>query len=124
MQDAVRDDAWVVCLCADWCGVCRQWRAAFEEAARAHPHWRFAWVDVEDEDEAMGDVDIETFPTVLVARGGQPLFLGPVLPSAAGLGRLVASFEEQPQAFAGDRQAAEGLLERLVRGNVLPRSTM
>jgi lipid A ethanolaminephosphotransferase len=40
----------------------------FEEQARAHPGLRFAWIDVEDEAEAMGDVDIETFPTLLVPR--------------------------------------------------------
>ena len=72
---------WVICLCADWCGVCREWRDAFTQAAAAHPELRFAWVDVEDEADAMGDVDIETFPTVLIAREGKPLFFGPVLPS-------------------------------------------
>ena len=43
----------------------------------------------------MGDVDIETFPTLLVAHGGRPLFFGPVQPSAA-------------QALAADRQPAAG----------------
>ena len=39
----------------------------------------------------MGDVDIETFPTLLIAHGGRPLFFGPVQPSAAQLSRLLAS---------------------------------
>jgi thioredoxin 1 len=84
-------DWWVICLCAQWCGVCREWRDAFNEAAAAHPHVHFAWVDVEDEAQAMGDVDVETFPTVLVAQGTSPRFFGPVQPSAAQLARLVAS---------------------------------
>jgi hypothetical protein len=81
----------VICLCAQWCGVCRDWRAIFDAAAREHPGAHFAWIDVEDEADAMGDVDVETFPTVLIARGSDALFLGPVQPSAAQLSRLIAS---------------------------------
>ena len=50
----MNDDWRVICLCAQWCGVCRDWRALFDEAAKAHPGLRFAWVDVEDEAQAMG----------------------------------------------------------------------
>ena len=27
---------WVVCLCAAWCGVCREWQPTFAAQARAH----------------------------------------------------------------------------------------
>lgn len=108
--------AWVICLCAEWCGVCRDWRTAFEREAQAQPNWRFAWIDVEDEAEAMGDVDIETFPTLLIARGGKPLFLGPVLPSAAALARLLATLETQPSATPGLPPEADALLQRLGAG--------
>lgn len=91
-------DWWVICLCAQWCGVCREWRDAFNEAAAAHPDVHFAWVDVEDEAEAMGDVDIETFPSVLIAQGASPRFMGPVQPSAAQLTRLLASLADAPEA--------------------------
>ena len=40
----------VVCLCAGWCGVCREYRAVFDALAAAHPQVRFDWVDVEDEE--------------------------------------------------------------------------
>lgn len=112
-------DWWVICLCAGWCGVCRDWRGAFEQAARERPGLRFAWVDVEDEADAMGDVDIETFPTVMVVRGRQALFLGPVQPSAAQLGRLVDSLQAQPQPAAGLPGDAQALAERLA-AHVLP----
>jgi thioredoxin 1 len=79
----------VICLCAEWCGVCREWRDTFAQAARDHANIQFAWVDVEDEADAMGDVDIETFPTLLIARGDLPLFLGPVQPSATQVSRLL-----------------------------------
>jgi len=86
-------DWWVIALCAEWCNVCREWRAAFNEVAGMRADMKFAWVDVEDEADAMGDVDIETFPTVLVGRGADALFLGPVQPSPAQLARLLASLK-------------------------------
>ena len=104
---------WVICLCADWCGVCREWRDAFTATAASYPELRFAWVDVEDEAEAMGDVDIETFPTVLIALDDRPLFLGPVLPSGAGLRRLISSLRENTSASPGVPPEAESLLRRL-----------
>jgi thioredoxin-like negative regulator of GroEL len=117
------DDAashwWVICLCAEWCGVCREWRDAFTQAAAAHPELRFAWVDVEDEADAMGDVDIETFPTVLIAHEGKPLFYGPVLPSGTQFTRLIASLRDAPGGAAVSGEAAP-LLERLA-DSVLPK---
>lgn len=115
------DDWWVACLCAEWCGVCREWREAFLEQARAHPGIRFAWIDVEDEDEAMGEVDIETFPTLLVARGHEALFLGPVQPSGAGLGRLLATLQAQPRPAPG-LPAEAAPLARRVAATVLTRN--
>jgi thioredoxin 1 len=112
------DSWWVICLCAGWCGVCREWRTPFEQAARDLPDVKFAWVDVEDEAESMGDVDIETFPTVMIAHGPLARFLGPVQPSPQQLARLVESLQaQQDPKPAGDD--AQGLLQRL-RVHVLP----
>jgi thioredoxin 1 len=112
---------WVACLCAAWCGVCRDWQPLFLEQARAHPHMRFAWVDVEDEDDAMGEVDIETFPTLLVARGTEVLYLAPIPPSASQFARLLATLQAQPKAGPGLREDATALLHRL-QADVLPRT--
>lgn len=112
---------WVACLCAAWCGVCRDWLPAFTELAAAHPHMQFAWVDVEDEDDAMGDVDIETFPTLLVARNDEVLFLGPIPPLATQFTRMLATIQAQPRPAPGLPGEANALLHRL-RHDVLPRS--
>jgi len=112
IDDAATKDWWVICLCAEWCGVCREWRGAFEQAAAANPQLHFAWIDIEDEAQAMGDVDVETFPTLLVAQGNQPRFYGPVLPSAAQLSRLLASLAQGP-ASAAVPPESHGLLQRL-----------
>ena len=85
----------VACLCAQWCRTCDAYRdtlTATRDAMRlGHPGaaMRFVWVDIEDESELVGDLDIEDFPTLLLARGDRVLFFGPVLPHAQTLDRLV-----------------------------------
>ena len=85
----------VACLCAQWCRTCDAYRdtlvATRDAMRRGHPDaaMRFVWVDIEDESELVGDLDIEDFPTLLLARGDQVLFFGPVLPHAQTLDRLV-----------------------------------
>ncbi len=80
----------VACLCAQWCRTCDAYRdtlAAVRDALP--PGLRFVWVDIEDESELVGDLDIEDFPTLLLARGDTVLFFGPLLPHAATLERLL-----------------------------------
>ena len=114
---------WVACLCAAWCGVCREWLPQFTAQARAHAAMRFAWVDVEDEDETMGEVDIETFPTLLVARGDEVMYLAPIPPLGTQFTRLLARLRAQPAPDPGVPAEANALLARL-RTEVLPRTVL
>lgn len=110
--------AWqVVCLCAAWCGACREWRAPFDAVAAAHPGLHFAWVDIEDEADALGDVEVETFPTLLIA-GPAPLFYGAVPPSAGQLERLIASLRSDPVSGRAGPEATP-LLQRLHAAGLL-----
>ena len=94
---SIDDDLLVACLCAQWCRTCETYRDTLGDvrealrAARPHARLRFAWVDIEDESELVGDLDIEDFPTILLARGERVLFLGPVMPHVQTLERLVES---------------------------------
>jgi thioredoxin 1 len=103
----------VACLCADWCGSCREYRATFDAlAAEFEGAADFAWVDVEDDADALGDPDIENFPTLLIARGDRPLFFGTVLPHVQTLSRLVQSATEGN--LPGVREAGlEGMPARI-----------
>ncbi len=107
-----RGDWWAVCLCAAWCGTCGIYRPLFDELARAHPDVRFEWVDIEDESDLVGDLDVETFPTLLIADGERALFLGPLLPQAPVLARLLASLQAAPGS-AGAGGEAQGVFERV-----------
>jgi thioredoxin 1 len=109
-----REPRWlVVCLCAEWCGTCRDYREPLRAVAASFPEDAFAWIDVEDEAELVGDLDIETFPTLLVLNGPQVLFYGPVLPDEEGLRRLLRALEQNgPQPTSLDAEV-KSLVARL-----------
>ncbi len=57
--------------------------------AERFPRAEFRWVDIEDDTEAVEDIEVENFPTVLVRRGGETLFQGVLLPHHSHLERLL-----------------------------------
>jgi len=72
-------ERWLVaCLCAAWCRTCDEYRPTFETVAGTHPDMRFAWIDIEDESDALGALalEVEDFPTVLVALDEDVRFFG------------------------------------------------
>jgi thiol-disulfide isomerase/thioredoxin len=96
ISQALGDDAWAVyCLCAEWCDVCKTYRPAFLQWADEQPKHCFIWVDVEDQADLVGDIDIENFPTLLIQRGDVVAFFGAVLPDVGVAKRLLYSFTEK-----------------------------
>jgi len=88
----------VVCLCAGWCGVCKGYEADFKNLAKRFPELDFYWVDIEDQAEAMGDVDVETFPTLLLAQGHLVHHFGAMLPQTEVLARHIQSLLDSSPA--------------------------
>jgi thioredoxin 1 len=82
----------VTCLCAEWCDVCREYRPRFEALAERFPQVKFAWLDIEDDAEEVGEIEIENFPTIRVTRGGEQLFYGVMLPQPEHLARVLEKF--------------------------------
>ena len=92
MTSGVAGRLLVACLCADWCSGCREYRPTFDAlAARFAGAADFAWIDIEDEADALGDPDIENFPSLLVADAQALRFFGTVTPHAQTAERLVRS---------------------------------
>lgn len=104
--------ALVVCLCAEWCGVCRDYRSTFDQVAALFPDVRFLWVDVEDQSDHVDPLDIDDFPTLLLERGGEPRFFGIVRPQAARLEQLVRAHLQGP-GEALPNPEVKALLRRL-----------
>lgn len=103
----------VACLCAAWCRTCEAWQPAFDAHAAAHPSVQFRWVDIEDAADDIGDLDVETFPTLLVAHEGRPLFFGPVLPRTGAIDALLASLSGGPLRAIPDADRLAELLAHL-----------
>ncbi|MDN3919073.1 thioredoxin family protein [Roseateles violae] len=101
----------VACLCADWCHICQAYRATFAALRSEFAEIRFVWVDIEDDAELVGDLEVETFPTLLIGQGERLSFVGPVIPQPAAARRLLeAAGSAQPGAAD---PAAQALLLRL-----------
>jgi thioredoxin 1 len=81
LAQMISQDEWVVaCLCAEWCGSCREYEIAFAQLAERHPQHRFVWIDIEDQADVVGDFDVDNFPTLLIQRGSIVTFFGAMEP--------------------------------------------
>jgi thioredoxin 1 len=83
----------VACLCAAWCHLCEDYAPLFEqvcsEVARSGIALHRHWIDIEDEAEFVGDFEVETFPTIVIADARGVRFAGPVAPQPETLRLLL-----------------------------------
>jgi thioredoxin reductase (NADPH) len=90
----------VVLFCAAWCDTCTEVRAGFERLAAARPDVMFVWLDIEDDSDICGDVDVEDFPTLAIFRGDRLLHFGVSLPQEGNIARLIDQFAERGEPNA------------------------
>jgi thiol-disulfide isomerase/thioredoxin len=88
----------IACLCAQWCGACREYQPLFDSLQKEFPQATFRWVDIEDEADLVDPVEVEDFPTLLISRGGKARFFGTVTPHLETLRRLLRSQLEDGHA--------------------------
>ena len=79
----------IACLCAEWCGTCRDYQSAFDKLAEAHPEACFVWIDIETHADQLDDFDVENFPTILIEDAQTRRFFGTVLPHARIVERML-----------------------------------
>ena len=107
----------VVCLCAQWCNVCEQYRNIFRQVQNNvqsdYPLARFVWMDIEDEADVLDPLDVENFPTLLMAIGDAPRFFGPITPQPQTLERLVRMTLQDPAATPLADPQARALVRRI-----------
>ncbi|HEX8498751.1 MAG TPA: thioredoxin domain-containing protein, partial [Actinomycetales bacterium] len=109
----------VACLCAGWCRLCDDYAAVFHgvvgRLATERPGLEAQWVDIEDEADLCDDLDIETFPTLLVCSAAGVHFAGVLQPHAATLERVVRASLDVPAVPADLPQRAtfQALADRL-----------
>ncbi|MDP2006858.1 MAG: thioredoxin family protein [Rubrivivax sp.] len=94
----------VACLCAAWCRLCDDYAPTFRRVTAdlqlRHPDLQAHWIDIEDEAELLGELDIETFPTIVVVHGEHVPFAGPLAPQPETLQRVLGSVLEAAPAAA------------------------
>lgn len=103
----------VACLCAAWCGTCREYQPLFEQLGREFPQARFLWIDIEDQADLVDPVEVDDFPTLLLAVHGQPVFFGMVTPHLDTLRRLVQSHATVDARPLAQAPALQALVQRL-----------
>lgn len=91
---AANNQCIVVCYCAAWCRTCDGYLEAFKELSQKFPEQVFLWVDIEDEESLLDDLDVENFPTILIQEAGSNRFFGTMLPYIAHLERLLLNTQE------------------------------
>lgn len=103
----------VACLCADWCGTCRDYQAPFAQLQAQFPGICFLWIDVEDESELVDPIEVENFPTLLIARRDQMHFFGTVTPHLETLQRLIRTQQAPDAPTLPPEPNRDGLVKRL-----------
>lgn len=86
----------IVCYCAAWCNTCAAYQPQFDQLATQYPQHYFVWVDVEENEELLGDEDVEDFPTILIQNKKGTLFFGSLLPHIEHLQRLLDHADDLP----------------------------
>ncbi len=81
--------------------------------AARYPACRFAWLDIEDQADLVGDVEVETFPTLLLADAAGTRFFGALTPQAQTLSRLLDSLARSSLQAAPHLPAVQRLLQAL-----------
>jgi thioredoxin len=103
----------VVALCAAWCDTCGQFRVSFENIGRTRPTMLFVWLDIEDDADICGDIDVENFPTLAIYRSGEILHFGVSLPHEATVARLIDEMAERDTSVEVAPGPVAELLARL-----------
>jgi thiol-disulfide isomerase/thioredoxin len=104
----------VACLCAQWCGTCRDYRPLFDQLQTEFGAANFVWIDIEDEADLVDPVEVDNFPTLLVVSDGQARFFGTLLPHIDALRRILQT-QLSPERASNVEPQAQALAQRLLQ---------
>jgi len=98
----------VVFFCAEWCRSCREFRPVLEKMPSSYPQAAFFWVDIEDNSDMLGELDINKFPTLLIQQGDLVAFYSCIHPDTKLIERILQSMmEKSPDTLRAQAQDNE-----------------
>jgi thiol-disulfide isomerase/thioredoxin len=103
----------VTCLCAQWCGTCKDYAALFASLQQVFPRVAFQWIDIEDESDRVDPIEVDNFPSILIARQGRAHFFGSITPHLETLRRLIQAHLEDNSASSHPDAEVQALAARL-----------
>lgn len=83
--------ALTIILCAAWCGTCAGFKEVAENLASIFPDTTFLWIDIEDDSDVAGEIDVMNFPSLAVFRDGVAIHYGVSLPHQGVVKRLLTA---------------------------------
>ncbi|MDR2016883.1 MAG: thioredoxin family protein [Burkholderiales bacterium] len=86
----------VICLCAEWCAVCRDFKPEYSALAQQHPKTLFAYIDIEDDEALIGALELDDFPTLVVFRGDALVHFGIVKAKRSNIVQLLQKLNASP----------------------------
>ena len=90
----------VACLCAEWCGTCRDYREGFDLLADAHPDVCFAWIDIENQADRFGNgfIRIQHYPTHRIIDQAAGQAKTQLISLGEGVGKMKAALDGRSDA--------------------------
>jgi thioredoxin 1 len=123
MSSPPKPDALLVaCLCAQWCSTCREYQPLFSQLQAEYADAQFVWIDIEDQADLVDPLEVDNFPTLLIASGGQARFFGTLTPHIETLRRLLQTQSAAPTSTVRDT-GVHALVARLMARRALPVSS-
>jgi thioredoxin 1 len=102
----------IACLCAQWCRTCDDYLPLFQGLRATFPDAQLHWIDIEDDADLVEPIEVDNFPTLLIASHGQVQFFGVVTPHLDTLKRLILAHTVPAPAVAQPAEVTM-LLSRL-----------
>ncbi|MCL2297094.1 MAG: thioredoxin family protein [Proteobacteria bacterium] len=109
----------VVCLCAEWCAVCRDFRPAYHTLAQQQPDILFAYLDIEDDEALIGALELDDFPTLAIFRGDALIHFGVVKAKHDNIVQLLQKLIAAPPQPITPTKALLPLCNAVCRGSGL-----
>lgn len=90
------DKPLVVCLCAQWCNNCEDWKKEFQLLSEERGDSCFVWLDIDEHPDMVAEVDLDTLPVLAIYKNEDIAFLGPVRPDKTTIETLINGARAHP----------------------------